>query len=88
MSKLGMCVEIPDEVAASLRLPPDAAKAELLKELALALYQRRILPFGKARLLCQLTTWEFEELLGERCIPRDYDANTMEDDLMYAKSHQ
>jgi len=44
-------IEIPEEVSLALRLPPEEAESELRKELALALYARGILPFGKARLL-------------------------------------
>jgi predicted HTH domain antitoxin len=80
-----LAVEIPDDVAASLRLPPDARESELRKELALALYQRRILPLGKARALAGLTRWEFEELLGQRQIPRDYDEASLAEDLSHAR---
>ncbi|MCH8963257.1 MAG: UPF0175 family protein [Bacteroidetes bacterium] len=49
------CIEIPREVASALRVPPEAAKREVLKELALALYARQILPLGKARHLVGMT---------------------------------
>ncbi len=83
-----IALDIPEEVAASLKLPPDMAIAELHKELTLALYQRRILPFSKARILAQLTHWEFEELLGQRHIPRDYDETSLSEDIDYARSGQ
>jgi len=64
-----LALEIPADVADALRLPPGAREAELCKELALTLYQQRILPLGKARELSRLTRWEFEELLGRRRFP-------------------
>ena len=40
-------VELPDSVAEALRLAPPDAEAEVRKELALALYARGILGFGR-----------------------------------------
>ena len=34
------------------------------QELALALYERKVLSLGKAQELAQMTRWEFDELLG------------------------
>lgn len=75
---------IPPDIADALRYPPTDAERELHKELALALYARQVLPFGKARALAGLTRWEFEELLGERQIPRHYAENDLQEDLRYA----
>ncbi|WP_219846696.1 UPF0175 family protein [Salinibacter sp. 10B] len=82
MSKL--TVDIPDDVASSLRLPPDTAEKEVRKELALTLYARRLLPLGKARKLSGLSRRDFEALLGERQVPRDYTEEELEEDLRYA----
>lgn len=79
-------IEIPEEVQRSLRLPPEDAERELRKELAVALYARGILPFGKARLLAQLSTHEFIHLLHERQIPRHYTEAELAEDLKYAHS--
>lgn len=40
-----LTLDIPPDVADALRYPPDEAERELRKELALALYARRALPF-------------------------------------------
>ncbi|MCX7924849.1 MAG: UPF0175 family protein [Fimbriimonadales bacterium] len=77
-------IEIPEEVQHSLRLPPDEAERELRKELALALYARGLLPLGKARLLAQISTREFIQLLHERQIPRHYTEADLSEDLRYA----
>jgi len=44
-----LIVEIPEEVQAALRLPPDEAEQELRKELAVALYRRGVLGHGVPR---------------------------------------
>jgi predicted HTH domain antitoxin len=50
-------------------------------ELAIRLYQKGILSFGKARELSQLSKWEFHELLGQENIDRSYDLEELETDL-------
>jgi predicted HTH domain antitoxin len=51
-----------------------------------ALYRRGVLPLGKARVLAQLTRWEFEELLGRRGVTRQFGAEDLDEDLRYARS--
>lgn len=80
-----LSLQIPGEVLAALKLPPREAEEELLKELAVALYQRGILTLGKARLLARMSRWDFEELLGRRGIARRYGEKDLEDDLAYAR---
>ena len=79
MSKL--ILEIPDQVTEGLRLPPDERLHRIRTELAIRLYQKRILSFGKARELSQLSKWEFHELLGQENIDRSYDLEDLETDL-------
>ena len=76
-------IEIPGDVAKALRLPPDALEQEARKELAVALYARQLLPLGKARKLAGMTRRDFEELLGERHVPRAYDEKDLERDIAY-----
>jgi predicted HTH domain antitoxin len=85
---MSFIVELPDSVAEALRLAPADAEAEVRKELALALYARGILGFGKARELCGLTKWQFEELLGRRKVIRPYDEDDLAVDLAYARRSQ
>jgi predicted HTH domain antitoxin len=82
MAKL--MLEVPQEIVDAVRLPPAEVQGELLKELALALYRRGVLSLGKARALAQMNRWQFEQLLGERKIPRHYTEADLEDDLRYA----
>lgn len=77
---------IPDSVLQAIRLPEDRIQDELLKELAVSLYDQGILSFGKARELAQLGKYEFGKLLGERKIVRHYGSEELEDDIKYARS--
>jgi predicted HTH domain antitoxin len=81
-------LEVPAEVVEAAKLPPREMEREFRKELALALYQRGVLSLGKARLLAQMTRWEFEELLGVRRIPRHYTEADLEEDIQYASHHR
>ncbi|HHY93712.1 MAG TPA: UPF0175 family protein [Firmicutes bacterium] len=83
---MAFVLEIPKEVVLALKLPPSDVEAELRKELALALYQRGVLPVGKARLLAGMKRREFEELLGQRHVQRHYGPEELEDDIRYARS--
>jgi len=86
MAKL--VLEVPPEIVDAVRLPAAEVEAELLKELALGLYRRGVLSLGKARALAQLNRWQFEQLLGERRIPRHYTEADLGEDLQYAHGHR
>lgn len=53
------------------------------KELAVTLCARTLLPLGKARQLADLSRRDFEALLGERKISRNYTEENLEEDLDY-----
>jgi len=77
-------LEVPSDVVDALRLPPREAEDEIRRELALALYRRGVLPLGKARLLAQMSRWQFDQLLGERRIPRHYTGSDLAEDIEHA----
>lgn len=81
---MGVKLQIPDAVAQAIRLPEERMGQELLVELAVALYARGLLSFGKARELANLGKYEFGRLLGQRGIPRHYGREELQDDLTYA----
>lgn len=85
---MSLTVDIPDDVAQALRFPPAEAAGELRKELAVALYARGALGFGKARELASLTKWEFGELLARRGVARHYGEHDLAADVTYARSGQ
>jgi len=81
-------IDIPSEVMTAVKLPPKERELEFRKELAVALYQRGILPLGKARIVAQMTRWEFEDLLGSRQVLRHYSESDLEDDIQYGIGNQ
>ncbi len=82
MAKL--VLEVPPDIVDAVRLPPAEVETEILKELALALYRRGLLPLGKARALARMNRRQFEQLLGDRQIPRHYTEVNLEEDLRHA----
>lgn len=79
-------IEIPDEIMATVKFPPDRAKHELAKEVAFTLYQRKILSMGNARKLSGLDKWAFIDGLAERKIERHYTEQDLLEDIEYADS--
>ena len=77
----GMTIEIRSDLVDALRLPPEERSIRLRQELALRLYQKGMLSFGKARELAEMTKWEFHHLLGKEGIVRHYDVQELEEDL-------
>ena len=71
-----LVLEIPDDL-----VPPEEQVTRLHQELAIRLYQKGILSFGKACQLTGMTKWEFHSILGEEGIVRHYDVEEMEKDL-------
>lgn len=54
---------------------------ELQQELALHLFQRGKLSFGKAREMAGMPVWAFQQLLGSQEIPVHYDVADYDEDL-------
>jgi predicted HTH domain antitoxin len=77
----GLNIEIPADLSEVLRIPRDEQELRLRRELAVRLYQKGLLPFGKARELAQMTKWGFHFLLGEEGIVRNYDLEELQEDL-------
>jgi len=62
-------IEIPDEIASQLRIPPKQIKTQLKKELAIHLVAEGICTLAQGARLAQMSRLAFEHLLGERNIP-------------------
>ena len=75
--RLLMSIVIPDEILLSTRL----TAAEIMQELALALFQREKLTLGQASHLAGVSQWQFQQLLGSRNIPIHYGIDDFEADL-------
>lgn len=56
------------------------------QELAIRLYQKGLLSFGKARDLAQMTKWKFHELLGQEGVSHCYDLEELGEDLKTLES--
>ncbi|MFH0995528.1 MAG: UPF0175 family protein [Pseudomonadota bacterium] len=81
---MSLVLEIPDQVVQAMRLPLMEQQQQVMLELAVALYARGILSFGKARELTTLNKADFGFLLGQRGIPRHYTRQDVDDDIAYA----
>jgi len=78
-------IEIDDEVYEALQLPERERSQAMKEELAVSLYARDVLSFGKAWMLAGLSKRAFHELLGEREIPRHYTETELAEDINYAE---
>ena len=76
-----MVLEIPSELVEAVRVPSEEKMARLRCELAVRLYQKGLLSFGKARELAQMSKWEFHSLLGREGVVRHYDEDDLREDL-------
>lgn len=53
----------------------------VLEKIAMQLYESHIFTFGQARRLLNYSVWEFQNLLGENHINRQYDREDLAEDL-------
>ncbi len=75
-------ISLPEEILRSAKIPKSQWDAVLKRELALQLYREGILSFANARRLAGMEKLDFHMLLGERQIPRQYDVEDYEQDLV------
>lgn len=78
-------IEIDDDVYEALKLPDGEKERAMKTELAVSLYDRGTLSFGKSRTLAGLSTRDFHRLLGERRIERHYTREELDEDFRYAR---
>jgi len=76
-----LVLEMPEGVADALRVPPTEQEVRLRQELAVRLYQKALLSFGKARELAGISKWAFHVLLGNEGVTRSYDLEELRQDL-------
>jgi predicted HTH domain antitoxin len=75
-------IEIPRQIIHATRMTPEELKCEL----AISLFQRGKLSFGKAREMAGMTVWAFRQMLGGRAVPVHYDTEDYEEDLATIES--
>ena len=76
-----LTMEIPEDLIEAICLPRGEIPSRLKKELAVRLYEKGLLSFGRARELAGVSKWEFQFLLGEEGVLRRYDLQELEKDL-------
>ena len=74
-------LDIPDEVIKIMNIPKNEISSELKIQVALYLYEKGKLSFGKARELSGLNKWEFMERLRKNQIPLKYDIEDFKEDV-------
>jgi len=74
-------IDIQEDLAQAIKLPPSEAPKRLRRELAVRLYEKGLLSFGKTRELAEMSRWAFHDLLAEEGISRRYDIEEFEEDL-------
>jgi len=72
---------IPDDLLPAMKLPSEEIPGRLKRELAIRLYAKGLLTFGKARALAEMRRWDFHDLLGDEGIRRRYDVGELGEDL-------
>lgn len=83
---MNVVVEIPDALGHALADSPDALRRRVALDLALHYYAGHLVSLGKAVELSGLTRGEFEAVLAERSIERNYSQEDLDADLQWAKS--
>jgi predicted HTH domain antitoxin len=74
-------INIQEDLVQAIKIPASEVPRCLKRELAVRLYEKGLLTFGKARELAEMPRWAFHDLLGEEGIQRRYDMEELEDDL-------
>lgn len=75
-------LQLPEDVYRAIKLPEAEIPGRLRRELAVRLYAKELLTFGKARELAEMTRWAFRDLLAEEGVIRRYDVEELEEDLI------
>ena len=81
-----LSLTIPDSVLHSLKLPEKTLPNDLMKLLAVKLYEKGALGLGKASELCGKSRMEFLQTLKEEGIYLNYDDRELDRDLANLES--
>ncbi len=76
-----LSLSIPDSVLHSLKLPEKSLQKDLLRLLAIKLYEKGALGLGKASELANMNRTEFMQLLKEEQVLLNYDDEELDRDL-------
>ncbi|TVR07854.1 MAG: UPF0175 family protein [Phormidium sp. GEM2.Bin31] len=64
----------------------EQGETAVLEKIAIQLYENQIFTFGQARRLLNCSVWEFQKLLGENHVVRQYDQEDLAEDIEGIKS--
>jgi len=78
-------MEIPRDVLFAARIDEKKASLELKRHLALYLFEKEVLSFGKSSELAEMSQWDFMDLLGNKGIPLHYGTKEFEEDIKTVK---
>jgi predicted HTH domain antitoxin len=76
-----LSLSIPDSVLHSLKLPEKTVQKDLLKLLAVKLYEKGALGLGKASELCGVSRTDFLHILKEEQVFLNYDDEELDRDF-------
>ena len=64
----------------------DEGETAVLEKIAIQLYENNVFTFGQARRLMNYSVWQFQKLLGEHQINRQYDREDLAEDIEVLRS--
>ena len=76
-----ICLEIPPEIAAQIKLPPKRAQRVLMEEFVLRLYEEGIIAAGQGAYLLKMGRLSFERFLAEHQIAIHCDIKEFDQDI-------
>jgi predicted HTH domain antitoxin len=59
----------------------EQGETAVLEQIAMQLYENKIFTFSQARRLLNYSVWDFQKLLGENHIVRQYDKDDLAEDI-------
>ncbi len=74
-------IDVPEDLIHAIKLPAEEIPSRLKKELAVRLYRKGFLGFGKARILADMAYWDFYDLLNKEAVLRRYDIQELDEDI-------
>jgi len=77
LSEVTVVVKLPSDI----RIPPGELEKRVRAELAVRLYQKRIVSLGQARRIAGLSKWEFLDLLAREKVPLHYTEEDLREDM-------
>jgi predicted HTH domain antitoxin len=80
-------VQIPDELESLLAGSSEAVQSRVRLDLALNYYREGVLSLGNAAEMSEVSRLDFERILGERGVARNYSAMDADRDLQWARLH-